>query len=209
MKKTITLALVALLAFSLVGPAAAKKKKPKPAPAPVPVELQFFMRRDDCGTADADNPHLSLTDAEDADCGYTTTPANEVLSQFGVRETISYPAADGLPLTIDATRKVTGSISLRNFNSAGAGAVDVDLALVGTVAGEDKILGEFTTSYVALPATVEEIPYEMEIDPALNGVVVEGLRLDYFPHGVMVGIAGMIEHDDPVSYVKVPALALQ
>ena len=199
MKKIITFVLVGVLAFGVLGPATAKKKAKKP----VPVDLQFFMRRDDCAT-DADNPHLSLTDAEDADCFGGASMLNEVLGKEATAEL--YPAADGVPVKLDPTRKVTGSISMRNWNGAGAGNVDVDLELIALIGGEEKPVGTFSTSYIAVPAQTEVIPYEMDLDPAVAGAVAEGLTLSVYHHGVNVGIAGGIEHDDPVSFITIPAL---
>ncbi|HEX2293688.1 MAG TPA: hypothetical protein VHN37_00065 [Actinomycetota bacterium] len=202
MKKVITIGLAGLLAVSLLGPAAAAKKKKKKPPAPAPVELQFFMRRDDCNT-DADNPHLSLTDAEDFDCIPSATLNNVYGPEIA---TDVYPAADGVPLTLDPTRKVTGSLSLRSWNGAGIGIVDVDIKLLGVIAGEEKELGAVQTSYTAVPAETAVVTYEIELDPALAGAVAEGLTLTVFTHGANAGIAGGVEHDDPPSWVKVPAL---
>lgn len=207
MKKLITLALVALLAFSVVGPAAAKKKKPKKPAAPVPVELQFFMRRDDCAT-DVDNPHLSLTDSpEDVECAATDAMLSDVYHDAGlVDPTTAHPAADGVPFTIDPSRKASGLIAIRSWNGAGAGQAVVDLEVVATVNGEEVSLGTFSETYVAAPDTTYEFPYELTLDPALAGGVVTDLSVNVYTHGQTVGMHGMIEYDAPVSFFKVPAL---
>lgn len=197
------LMLVGLLGLAVLGPAAAKKKKPKKPPAPVPVELQFFMRRDNCNS-DADNPHLSLTDSpDDVECIPSATLNNVYGPEIA---TELYPAADGVPLTLDPSRKVTGSISFRSWNGVGVGPVDVDIKLLGVIGGEEKELGAVQTSYTAVPAETAVVTYEMSLDPALAGMVAEGLTLTVFTHGANVGIAGGVEHDDPVSFVKIPAL---
>lgn len=201
MKKVIIAVLVTVLALSLIGPATAKKKKRKKA-EPTPIELQYFMRRADCGT-DADNPHLSLTDAEDVDCAFATQMAADT-GAFDMR--IPYVAADGLPLTLDVSRTAAGTITIRNWNGAGAGNVVLDLELIGTIAGEEKVLGTYSESFIALPTQSHTTEYEIELDQSLAGALVEGLTLAVFTHGQTVGIAGMVEHDEPPSVITIPAL---
>ncbi|MDQ3981881.1 MAG: hypothetical protein M3271_04285, partial [Actinomycetota bacterium] len=111
MKKTITLVLVGLLAFAVVGPADAKKKKPK-KPTAVPVEVQFFLHTDeDCAA-----PFLSLSDGEDVtDCFFGV---DDMFNEYPQAEPAfgdpvdHYVASEGLPLTLDPSRKVTGTITI-------------------------------------------------------------------------------------------------
>ncbi|HEX2057336.1 MAG TPA: hypothetical protein VHI71_03115 [Actinomycetota bacterium] len=204
MKKLVTFALVGALAVGLLGPAEAKKKKKPKAPAAV--ELQFFLRApDSCAEA-----FLSLTDAEDADCVYIDQPLNPVYAQTGgtPAETdpwFHYPAADGVPLTLDPSRKVIASITSRGANGTGAGSADFHFVLVGEIAGEEKELATHTESRSFAPGEYATMEFEMELDPALAGAVVDALRLDVLVDGVTLVGRG-IEHDEPPSFIKVPAL---
>lgn len=207
MRKIVTLALAGLLAFALLGPAsAAKKKKPKKPPAPVPVELQFFLRAEEsCAEA-----YLSLTDGEDVDCLYSDSFLNPLYAgpvggATGIDPVIHYTAADGVPLTLDTTRKVAASIATRGWNQTGVGVSEWEFALVGEVAGEEKVLATHTVSTTTGPAEPSLLEFEMELDPALAGAVVDTLRLDVMIDGTFVGGRG-IEHDEPASTIKVPAL---
>lgn len=205
MKKVVIGMLVAVLAASLVGPASAGKKKKKPK-APVPVETTFYMRRDACAT-DADNPHLSITDSgEDAECASSDQMLVDVYNESGLLDpSTPHAAVDGLPMAVDVARPAKGVISIRNWNGAGAGNVIVDIELLGTVGGEEMILGTFSESHLAVPAGAHTIEYEIDIDDALAGVTLDGLTLDVYVHGQTVGIAGMIEYDNPPSTISVPA----
>lgn len=206
MKKTITVALAVMLAIAVLGPAsAAKKKKPK-KPAPAPVELQFFLRAE----ASCAEAFLSLTDGEDVDCVYGDQPLNPVYAntQGTPAETdpyLHYPAADGVPLTLDTSRKVTAAITTRGWNGTGAGEAEFQFTLVGEIAGEEKELGAYTHSGTFGPGEFAVMEFEMALDPALAGAVVDALRLDVYIDGVNVMGRG-IEHDEPVSSIKVPAL---
>ena len=212
MKKIITIALAGALTLAIVGPAVAKKKKPKTPPAPTAVELQFFMRRADCGAAD-DFTHLSMTDADDVDCPGGDAMLYDVYNESGlIRPANVYPAIDGVPFTLDSTRKVSGSISIGGaltpgqLYGVGAGNVEVDIDLLASVGGgELSSLGTASGSFIQLPGQTTQFTYEIELDPALAGQAVSELALDVFIHGAGAGFPGMVVHDEK-SILKVPAL---
>lgn len=202
MKRFVVLALTAALVVGLLGPADAKKKKPKPPKAPTPIELQFLLRMD----ADCVAPFLSLTDAEDGDCVYGDGGVNDVYLESGVLDPVMhYVAADGLPLTLDASRHVTGSIGLRGWNGSGVGPAEIDIVLFGTIAGEEVQLASYQESYTAGPDETKIITLDLAIDPKFAGAIVEGLKLDVYSHGPTAGGRG-VEHDEPLSFIKIPAL---
>lgn len=216
MRKTITLALTAALAFALVGPADAKKKKPKKPPAATPVEVQYFLRTEESCEA----PFLSLTDGEDpSDCFFgiddmfNEYPQLQGNAVFG-EGTDHYTASEGLPLKLDASRKVTGTMTIRGYNPTvngqgvimwGIGEAEVDITLKATIAGAEKEIGTLNHAYTAGPNHLEKVDFEFTIDPSLNGAVVEGLTLDVRTHGTVIFGRG-IEHDAEVPpSIKIPA----
>lgn len=202
MKKLLIFGAVAALVLGLLGPADAKKKKKKP-PAPVPIELQYFLRAtESCG----DGPFLSLTDAEDVDCVYGDAALNPVYGATGglVDPVLHYPAQDGLPLKLDPSRPVTAAISTRGWNSTGAGISEWTFTLIATIGGEEKEIATHSLSQTTGPSEVKVEEFEMELDAALDGAVVEAIRLDIYVEGVMVAGRG-VEHDEPVSSIKIPA----
>lgn len=202
MRKIVIFMLVGLLGVAVLGPAAAKKKKPKKPAAPVPVELQYFLRAPESCTTDS---FLSLTDGTDADCVYVDSATNAVATAAGLDAWMHYPAVDGLPLTLDTARKVVATIATRGANGTGAGPTSFEFVLVGTVAGEEKELARHTESGTFGPGEIKTMEFEMTLDPALAGAILEGLRLDVYVEGPALVGRG-IEHDEPVSSIKVPAL---
>lgn len=199
MKKVVTLAVVAALALVVVGPADAKKKKPKKLS---PAAVQYFLRTAEDCTA----PFLSTTDGEDVDCIYGDTGFSAVGEAAGEDWSMTYVASDGLPLVLDTAGKVTGSMAIRGWNTAGGiGEAEVDLVLSATIAGEEKEIGTFNHAYSAGPAHVETIEFEMVLDPALAGVTLDGMSLNVYAHGLTVGGRG-VEHDDVVPSITIPAL---
>lgn len=199
MRKVIVMLLVVALGLSIAAPATAKKKKKKVKP--VPVELEFFLRMD----ADCEAPFLSLTDGEDGDCIYGDGSLNDFYQESGLLDTVAhYVAADGLPLKLDPSRPLGGSIAIRGWNGAGVGAAEIDITLFGTIAGEDVELATYSESYTAGPQEIKVIELDLELNPEFAGAVVEGLTLDVFAHGMTLGGRG-VEHDEPISLIKVPA----
>ncbi len=126
---------------------------------PQPTSTQFFVRRQGCGTAN-DNLRLSVTSGTDnSGCGTTgaITPLNEIGSTVGVIAPASenYSAVDGLPVTLDAAKPITGVITLSSYQPpayAGAGTVSIQVTLSGTVGVDNLALGTTTVGYTALPA---------------------------------------------------------
>lgn len=203
MKRFVIPVLVVVLAVSLIGPATAAKRKKKKKKAPTPIELQFFLRTNgDCAA-----PFLSLTDGEDGDCVYGDGGAiGEVYQATGVLDVVMhYAAADGLPLKLDASRHLTGSIGIRGWNGAGGvGPAEIDMTLIGTIAGEEVELATYSEAYTAAPDEVKMIELDLEIDPKFAGAVVETLTLDVYSHGYTLAGRG-VEHDEPVASITIPA----
>ena len=229
MKKTIVIALIAALigsAFAMAPAAAKKKKKKKKKVAIVQVDQKFFLRRDACGT-DADNTRLSLQDGADAGCWFVDSGiAYEAIYQAAANGAPltsdplwePYPAADGVPLVLDAAKPLTGEVTFYGgscvvdpaCSPAGlaAGQATVRIRAIATIAGEDKELGTFEESFAITPGSTHTSEIEMEMDPSLQGVTLEGVRIEIFKGGAAYGPGG-VEYDDPASFVTIPALVKQ
>jgi len=100
-----------------------------------PASTTFFLRRDGCGTT-SDNPHLSVVSGTDAGdgCGLTLSSFAGPGGSVDQSAFVDYPSADGMPLALDASRNISGTIDLENFGlvsgtSAGAGQLTVDISM--------------------------------------------------------------------------------
>jgi hypothetical protein len=195
MRKWITLVLVVGLVAGLqLAPAEAKKKKKKVVLESV--DSILFMRMEDCAVGG----FLSTTDAEDVDCGPTTVMVEGA--------ELPYPATDGIPLTLDATRPITGTITMRNFNQAmGGGNIDLSLLVTGSSGGEDIEIGTFETTFVSVPASAETIEYEIQPAEDLDKKALDTLTLTVVCGGLIIGVSCVVEHDEPASQIVVPTWA--
>jgi hypothetical protein len=215
MKRAFVVSLaVAVVATSLLGPAqAAKKKKPKkpPAPAPVQVDATYFLRRDGEDCADPAAVFLSLVDAEDIDSGSCGN------SNYGLREPLgadpmAYPTrvGDGVPVTLDATKDVTGLIGVKSQSAQGAarwgiGQTTLNVELVGTTADGEKTIGTATVDYDVMPgdmAQVYEVEFAMKPDAALDKMTFTSLTLRLHNSGNSLH-HGFYTTDNPASYFKI------
>lgn len=214
MKKLLIVGLTAaLVAGSLIAPADAKrkkKKKPKPTPTVAvlqPTDVNFYLRRDACGE-DNDNPRISLEDGPDEgdECPYLEQPVQEVMIEAGEGAlTDIYPATDGVPLTLDATRNLVGEFGLAG--RAGGAQVTVEVLLSGTIDGAVVEIATGTTEavdYAATPATgASVVSLDFDIPDVLDRKQVTGLELSTVIRGVT---DGWVTLDDPASFITVPAL---
>lgn len=207
-----------------VAEAAKKKKKPKPVPAPVQLDQKFFMRRDACegaGADSTDNARLSLADGPDEGgnlCGWLESGVfNEILVAAGEAPTADvWPVADGLPLTLDATKAITGSITLvsSRLNAApdqgvAAGQSTLVVDLVGTSGGEDVSIGTASVDYAVTPATsTYTVDFEIKVEGALDKKVLDSITMTTTIRGPMAG-HGLYELDNPPSTVTIPAWVVQ
>lgn len=219
MKRTaVSVLVLAMLAGALVAPADAKKKKKK-APAPVALtasESKFFLRWPDDGAGGcAGVPYMSIVDGEKATtCSNSAQPAQEALAAVG-QDLVSYlfPAKDGVPATLDASRKITGEMVLRGTITAQA---YVQLTLTGTVDGAEVTIaeGETTKGNGAvsnsasqsgvrqdLPGPAAVVPVELAIDPALDKKTVTSLTLTATIRGVH---RGGFDYDRTPSHIIIP-----
>lgn len=150
---------------------------------PAAETTRFYLRRDGCGTA-SDNPHLSVTSGTDGGDG-----CGLVLTVVGVGGTadqnafVDYPSSDGMPLTLDGSRPVTGTIDLESFGitdplAAGTGLVTVSVSLEALYQGNGVSVGADSESVLVTP-TQTEYPVAFTIHPnaALDQADLSGLDL--------------------------------
>lgn len=221
MKKLLVAGVVAgLFVGSMLPAQAAKKKKPKAKPpVPVAVDLQYFLR--DADACDTSENLLSLTDAPDPSCWYVDSGAfYEVLDTAGLLApedlAVSWTASDGLPFTLDASKRISGEITTRGGTcvlsdpapcspaTLSAGSATLDVIVRGTVGDEDIDLGTFTETFTTVPGTAHTSVVDIELDPALDKKQVTNLTVLTYIHGASV-FHGTVALDDPSSFVKVPA----
>lgn len=175
MRKAIAAAVVLVLVVA-VGPVQAKKK-----PKLVPTNVTYYSvgSGDACGS-------LTLTQGEgDGGCGNPFYGLLEPASPTGA-DPMQHLAVDGLPLTLDASKPITGSITVSSYtlndigpDVVGIGNAVLQISLTGTSGGEEVTIGEFESApYMVTPAQQDYV-VEVEITPdeALNGKVFDSLTM--------------------------------
>ena len=205
---------VAVVATSLLGPAqAAKKKKPKkpPAPAPVQVDASYFLRRDGDDCADPAAVFLSLTDAEDIDPGSCGNSSYGVIGDQVGADPMVYPTreGDGVPVTLDATKDITGLIGVKSQSQQGTvrwgvGKATLNVELVGVVDGAEKTIGTTAVEYDVTPGAMSqiyEVEFTMKPDAALDKATFTSLKLRLYNSGNSLN-HGFYTTDNPASYFK-------
>ena len=216
MKKTLIAALVAcLVASAFAAPAIAKRKKPK-KPVPVQLDQKFFLR--DTDGCDTSENQLSVTDGPDSGCWYVDSgPLYTLIVEAGLLTPAdlgqTWAAMDGVPVTLDATKPITGEISTSSGAcvvdggcspaQVGAGQATLDVVVYADIDGEEKEIGTFSASFVVVPGSTVTTPIEITLDPSLDKVKATGLKVLTFLHGAAAG-HGIIELEAPASFITVP-----
>jgi hypothetical protein len=211
MKKTLIVALAACLVGSaFVAPAVAKKKKKKPAA--VQVDQKFFLR--DTDGCDSGENLLSVTDGPDSGCWYVDSgPLYDAIVGAGLLTPAdlgqTWSAMDGVPVTLDATKPITGEIS----TSSGTCVVDGGCSpaqLGGGVAildvwvfADGEEIGTFSETFPVTPAGSHTSAIEIKLDPSLDKVKVNEISVLTYLHGAAVG-HGVIELENPASFITLP-----
>ena len=210
---------VAVVLASLLGPAqAAKKKKPKkpPVTAPAQEDATYYLRRDVDNCEDT-SLFLSLVDAEDV------TPGSCGNWTFGIPATALEPApltystreGDGVPVTLDATKDITGLVGVKSSSSIpvagvglparwGVGKTTLNLELVGATAEGEKTIASTTVDYDVTPgdlSQIYEVEFTMKPDVALDKMAFTSLTLRLHNSGNSAG-HGYYTTDNPASYFK-------
>jgi hypothetical protein len=158
-----------------------------------PTSSTFFLRRDGCGTA-SDNPHLSRTSGTDGGdgCGLTLSSFVGLGGTADQSAFVDFPSQGGMPLSLDASRNVSGTIDLQSVGlvnglGAGAGQLTVDISMEALVNGNGVPLGSTSQSVLITPAAAD-YPVQFSIQPngALNRTDLQGVDLRVHVQGPFV-----------------------
>lgn len=100
---------------------------------------------------------------------------------------MTHLAIDGLPFTLDASRQITGSVTVRSYlavgiarrDAVGLGQPVLELTLIGTFEGQEIKIGEYVSEpYTITPADRDySVNFHMDPAPSLFGRSVEALKL--------------------------------
>jgi hypothetical protein len=216
LRRILALGLILGMVAGSLSVADAAKKKRKIVKY-LPTETSFFLRRDDCG-GDADNPHLSIIDDVDGGTGcgsaFAGAPEEFFINADGApfAPTV-FPATDGVPKLIDASRDIEGAITVQSFqgdaNNPGglsAGQASLEILITGTVGGEVVTVGSATAEYLVTPdSNTYVVEFTADVDDALNKKKLTTLDLTLVQRGV-TALHGFYELDDPASFFILPTL---
>src|SRR5438876_7419091 len=165
---------------------------------------RFFLRRDGCGTSN-DNPHLSVTSGTDGGdgCGLIFNAVAGPGGDVDQAAFVDFPATDGMPLALDATRAITGAIALTGLE---IGLAQVDVTLEALVHGEAVTIGSDSESALLDPtANDTPIPFRIQPSATLDGSDLQALDLRVHIHGPNI-YSGFISLNGN-SYVHMPSYA--
>lgn len=151
---------------------------------PAASTTRFFLRRDGCGTS-GDNPHLSIASGTDAGdgCGLLLTSLVGAGGTVDQAAAVDYPTSDGMPLTLDASRTVTGTIDLASVGlvpplAAGAGLLTVTLQLEALYDGNGVAVGSDSETVVVTPTQADyPVPFTIQPTGVLDQADLSGLNL--------------------------------
>ena len=198
-RKLVVVGLVAgLIVGSLGTSVEAKKKKKKFVPTPV----SYFIQRVPNGACSDDASFfLSVTPGADngacGNLGYGVIA--EATSQIGEDDLISpayvFAAADGVPFVLDATKPLTGKITVKSASAIqgvplaphGVGQTTLQVAVTGTANGTATELGTATVTYQVTPGSQPPpVEFTITLDSALNKVSFTTLELRLRNRGASV-----------------------
>ena len=203
-KTAVTLLALCLAGGVIAAPAGAKKTKRKPVQA----DQTYYLVNANEGSGCADSGlilKLTPSSTNFSQCiGLGSGLANDAtVAAFGTPcpgaivtgvercATSVFRATEGLPLTLDATRAIRGTIHASSMDVGGglpplgAGPATLHGAVTATVAGDEKVLGTFTAEYLVGSAQkTYEVPFEVAPDAALGEAELTTFALELWSGGV-------------------------
>lgn len=182
------------------------------APKTSTTSSTFFLVQDGCG-AETGPGRLEVKKLESDSAGCGTVgglPFNEVLHQVeGVEPDSFDTVGKGLPITLDATKKLTGQVSALSWfaglvPTGGVGRVEFDVAATArTAAGTTVDFGSTTVSAMGAPAQdVVQVPFSLTPPATANGAKITSLSLLVSLRGANAGYSAYAFGGE--SYVVVP-----
>jgi hypothetical protein len=168
----------------------------------------FFLSQEGCGTT-AEAGRLIPKATADGATGCGTIgglPLDEVLAQMGEDGSEPYTTiGKGLPIKLDAGRKVTGQLAAESWfgEGVGAGTVTFDVSMSATdVTGKVLDFGTTTASGDITPGdNVVMVPFTLAV-PKTARAAIKSITLNVFQHGQNLGYSA--KHLDGDSYVVLP-----
>jgi len=166
----------------------------------------FYVRRDGCGTS-ADNPHLSSSSGTDAGSGCGSL-INGIVGAGGDADAgafVDYPSTDGMPLSLDASRNITGTFDIQGFiGPAQAGVMEADVSMEALVNGEGVDIGSVTEMVVLDPTASDNlINFTITPNAALDKTDLSGVDLRLHLHGPYA-FSGFVATNG-LSFVNIPS----
>lgn len=188
-------------------------------------EVKLFLTSTGCpaGTDNVDT--LVTTDSDSGvECFYTASGVrNEIGSQAGPtpvtpnREggTRYWDAAGGVPLTLDATRPITGEIFTSGAQRVvggtpespvgfSAGQVILDINLVGTSGGKEVEIAALTDTFNVVPGAPHKTELKLTPDASLGGLIFETIELRTWIHEMSAGHGVVKTNGDFSSFISIP-----
>jgi hypothetical protein len=146
----------------------------------------FYVRRDGCGTSN-DNPHLSISTGTDAGSGCGSL-INGVVGAGGDADAgafVDYPSTDGMPLSLDASRNITGTFDVQGFlGPAAIGLMEADVSMEALVGGQGVAVGSDSESVLLDPTADDNlINFTIRPDATLDKKDLSGIDLRLHLHG--------------------------
>ena len=204
-----------------------------PASAADGSDAKFFLRSAGCPAAGGNFDYLSVTDAdEEIECFHTGSGIrNEIGNETGTigangsnavadRATATrfWDTTDGGPLSLDASRPVTGQLFTTGGEcpvggvpcspaGAGAGEVILDIELVGISGGTEIQLGTQVETFVTNPGAPHLTELSIQPNASFTGTVFETIELRTWIHGPSAGHGVVKTNGDYSSFISVPTAA--
>ena len=154
---------------------------------PIAAQETFYLRGSGCGATESF--WLSTTTGTDEYDGCGTIgglPFNEVLYRTGGAP-MTFSAQDGVPVLVDASRDVTGTVRAESWTGTGTpgvGQVVVDVSLTGsTDAGDGYVLGSGTFEAVNDAKDGIQFPFTFNLADELQGVRLSDVTISVEVHG--------------------------
>jgi hypothetical protein len=177
---------------------------------PAAQTTRFYLRRDGCGTAN-DNPHLSVTSGTDGGdgCGLVLTSFVGAGGTVDQGASVDYPTTDGMPLTLDAGRTVTGTIDLESFGitdplAAGTGELTVTVDLEALYQGNGVEIGSDSETVLVTPNQTDyPVAFTVHSNGVLDRADLSGIDMRVHVEGPYV-FSGFIGNSGK-SWVDVPS----